>query len=86
LKAGTKLRVAGYGFGGGWIVTYHPDTEQYRCWLDENRVDLLIPVDELKLIAIPPKPTSTPQPTKQDRPTAEPTRTCGPNEPNCNAP
>jgi hypothetical protein len=83
LKAGTKLRVAGYGFGGGWIVTYHPDTEQYRCWLDENRVDLLIPVDELKLIAIPPKPTATPQPTKQDRPTAEPTRTCGPNEPNC---
>jgi len=84
LKAGTQFQIVGYGFGGGWLVVFHPDLEGRHCWIDEDFVSFSIPVDQLRLIAIPPKPTATPSPVPEGR---EPTAcvTINPNLPNpCN--
>lgn len=71
LKAGTEMQIAGYSFGGGWLVAYHPTQPNRLCWIDEDFVKLNVPIGELRLIAIPPKPTSTPSATREPRvPTA----------------
>ncbi len=62
LKAGTQLQVVGYGFGGGWLVAYHPTLTDQHCWIDEDFVTVNVPLDQLRLISIPPKPTATPSP------------------------
>ncbi len=67
LKAGTEMQIVGYGFGGGWLVAFHPTLQGLHCWIDEDFVSVTIPVDQLRLIAIPPKPTATPSPVPEKR-------------------
>lgn len=69
LKAGTRLLIIGYGFGGGWLVAEHPTLQGRNCWIDEDFVTVSVPVDTLRLISIPPKPAATPEPTKEQRAT-----------------
>jgi hypothetical protein len=74
LSAGDQLQIVGVGFGGGWLVAYHPLFEGLHCWIDEDFVTVPIPLDQLRLISIPPKPTSTPTPETEPREAeAEPT-------------
>ncbi|MEX1247642.1 MAG: thrombospondin type 3 repeat-containing protein [Anaerolineales bacterium] len=70
LKAGTQVQIVGYGFGGGWLVVFHPSLQDRHCWVDEDFVSFTIPVDQLRLIAVPPKSTATPSPVPEKRPTA----------------
>jgi hypothetical protein len=64
VKAGTTLKLVGYGFQPGWYVAQHPTAEGVQCWLAEKDVTPNVPPETLRLIAIPPKPTATPPPTK----------------------
>lgn len=73
LKAGMQLDVVGYGFGGGWLVAVHPTLNKQHCWIDENFVSVSVPVDQLRLISVPPKPTATSAPT-QEQATACPSK------------
>jgi hypothetical protein len=74
LKAGTHLPIVGYSFGGGWFVVSHPTLQGSNCWIDEDFVETTVSVGDLRLIAVPPKPTSTPTPEKEEEPTACPTQ------------
>ena len=74
LKAGTQLPIVGYSFGGGWFVVSHPTLQGSNCWIDEDFVETTVSVGDLRLIAVPPKPTSTPTPEKEEEPTACPTQ------------
>jgi hypothetical protein len=67
LKAGTQLQIVGYGFGGGWLVAFYPDLQGQHCWIDEDSVTINVPVGDLRLISVPPKPTSTPSATPENR-------------------
>lgn len=67
LKAGTQLQIVGYGFGGGWLVAFHPNLQGQHCWIDEDFVTTNVPVGDLRLISVPPKPTSTPSATPEKR-------------------
>jgi hypothetical protein len=73
LAADTQALIVGQGFGGGWMVVKHP-TANTNCWIDIDDVEFDIPLDQLRLIAIPPKPTVTPSATTGPRePTPCPT-------------
>ena len=81
MAAGTQMQIVGYSFAGGWLVTFHPTLEGQHCWIDEDFVEVDFPLSELRLIAIPPKPTPTPSSTPESRGT--PTQCVTPiNQPN----
>jgi hypothetical protein len=65
LRAGTQLQIVGYGFGGGWLVAFYPNLQGQHCWIDEDFVTTNVPVGDLRLISVPPKPTSTPSATPE---------------------
>lgn len=67
LKAGDQLQLVGYGFGGGWFVALHPQFEGLHCWINEDFATPSIPIDQMRLIAIPAKPTPTPSSTPEPR-------------------
>lgn len=74
LSAGTQAEIVGQGFGGGWMVVKHPTIANANCWIDIDDVQFDIPLDQLRLISIPPKPTQAPTATKDPRePTVCPT-------------
>jgi hypothetical protein len=73
LPAGTQAEVVGQGWGGGWLVIKHPSINNTNCWIDQDDVEFDIPLDQLRLISIPPKPTATPRPENEPRETAVPT-------------
>jgi hypothetical protein len=73
LSAGTQAEVVGQGLGGGWLVIKHPTIINTNCWIDQRDVEFDFPLDQLRLIAIPPKPTSTSSPENEPRETAVPT-------------
>jgi hypothetical protein len=73
LLAGTQAQILGQGWGGGWLVIKHPTIGNTNCWIDQDDVDFNVPLDQLRLIAIPPKPTSGPTATNEPRETAVPT-------------
>jgi hypothetical protein len=73
LKAGTQLNVVGYSFAGGWFVAAHPTLQGNNCWIDEDFVETDVPVGDLRLIAVPPKPTATPSPSPEPREEVQPT-------------
>ncbi|MBI3158402.1 MAG: right-handed parallel beta-helix repeat-containing protein [Chloroflexi bacterium] len=92
VKAGTTLKLVGYGFQPGWYVAQHPTAQGVLCWLAEKDVTPNVPLESLRLIAIPPKSTATPEATKPPErdgretstPQPNPTNTpCSPNDPNC---
>ncbi len=83
LKAGTQAAIVGQGFGGGWMVVKHPD-KGVNCWVEQTHTKFDVPLDTLRLIAIPDKPTATPEPTKEERATACPTAAKFPFAPLCN--
>jgi hypothetical protein len=58
------------------MVVKHP-TANTNCWLDMDDVEFDIPLDQLRFISIPPKPTATPSATPEER-EQEPTP-CTPN-------
>ena len=78
LAAGTQALIVGQGIGGGWMVVTHP-TVNTNCWIDIDDVEFEIPLDLLRLISIPPKPTGTPTATKEPSEPKEPRETAEPN-------
>lgn len=64
IQAGTTLKLIGYGFQPGWFVAEFPNVPGVFCWLTETDVTPNVPIGDLRLIAIPPKPTATPAATK----------------------
>ncbi len=60
IQAGLQLDLVGYGFQPGWFVARHPTAQGVLCWLAERDVTPNVPIGDLRLIAIPPRPTATP--------------------------
>lgn len=74
LSAGTQAEIVGRGFGIDWLVIKHPTIANTNCWIAIEDVEFDIPLDQLRFISVPPKPTATPSPTPEKRePTACPT-------------
>lgn len=73
LSTGTQAQIVGQGWGGGWMVIKHPTIKNTNCWIDQDDVDFDIPLDQLRLISIPPKPTKSLSPTNEPRETPVPT-------------
>jgi hypothetical protein len=71
LVKGTELDIFGYSFGGSYFVTSHPTSDTFRCWVHENDVSTTVDIANLRLIAIPPKPTATLTPTRTPTPCVE---------------
>jgi hypothetical protein len=67
LKARLQAQVVGKGFGVDWLVVRHPDFANINCWVNLKDVDFGFPLDQLRLIAIPGKPTATPSPISEPR-------------------
>jgi hypothetical protein len=67
LKAGLQAQVVGKGFGVDWLVAQHPEFSNINCWVKLKDVKFDFPLDQLRLIAIPGKPTATPNTTNQPR-------------------
>ncbi len=72
LPAGTHALIVGQGYGGGWMVILHPN-KNVNCWVEQSHTKFDVPLDTLRLITIPDKPTATPEPSKEQR---EPTEAC----------
>ena len=75
---GTTLALVGAGFTGNgntdWVVGSHPTVENTNCWLPGDKVNTGIPLGEMRLITVPPRPTPLPTATPDEvRQPAEPT-------------
>lgn len=85
MKAGAQLSIIGIGFDNNWMVTTHPDVAFTQCWIDMDDISFDIPLDLLRIIAIPPKPapppTITPEPRPKEPGQPDPPTPCGPNDP-----
>jgi hypothetical protein len=73
LLGGTQMNIVGYSFAGGWFIAAHPTLQGNNCWIDEDFVETMVPIGELRLIAVPPKPTATPSPMPEPRIEEDPT-------------
>jgi hypothetical protein len=67
------MNIVGYSFAGGWFIAAHPTLQGNNCWIDEDFVETMVPIGELRLIAVPPKPTATPSPMPEPRIEEDPT-------------